>query len=91
MSVQLALDQPTVHIMHVPGSFWPHAAYPGRVYVEPRISEGVMAGLAKRGHEVVVSDPWSHGRCLAIRYDPDTGVMFGGASPRRAEAQAIGW
>jgi len=40
---------------------------------------------------VVVSDPWSHGRCLAIRCDPDSGVMFGGASPRRAEAQAIGW
>jgi gamma-glutamyltranspeptidase/glutathione hydrolase len=91
MSVQLALDQPTVHIRHVPGSFWPHAAYPGRVYVEPRIPVEVRAGLAERGHEVVVSDPWSHGRCLAIRYDPDTGVMFGGASPRRAEAQAIGW
>ena len=91
MSVQLALDQPTVHIRHVPGSFWPHAAYPGRVYVEPRIPAGVREGLAGRGHEVVVSPPWSHGRCLAIRYDPASGVMFGGASPRRAEAQAIGW
>jgi len=91
MSVQLALDQPTVHIMHVPGSFWPHAVYPGLVYVEPRIPEGVREGLAERGHEVVVSAPWSHGRCLAIRYDSESGVMFGGASPRRAEAQAIGW
>ena len=91
MGVQLALDQPTVHIRHVPGSFWPHAAYPGRVYVEPRIPVEVREGLAERGHEVVVSAPWSHGRCLAIRYDPDSGVMFGGASPRRAEAQAIGW
>ena len=91
MNVQLALDQPTVHIRHVPGSFWPHAAYPGRVYVEPRIPEKVRAGLAERGHEVVVSPPWSHGRCLAIRYDPESGVMFGGASPRRAEGQAIGW
>jgi len=91
MNVQLALDQPTVHIRHVPGSFWPHAAYPGRVYVEPRIPEEVRAGLAGRGHEVVVSPPWTHGRCLAIRYDPESGVMFGGASPRRAESQAIGW
>jgi len=91
MNVQLALDQPTVHIRHVPGSFWPHAAYPGRVYIEPRIPDNVRASLAKRGHEVVVSQPWSHGRCLAIRYDPESGVMFGGASPRRAEGQAIGW
>jgi len=91
MKVQLALDQPTVHIRHVPGSFWPHAAYPGRVYVEPRIPGEVRVGLAERGHEIVVSPPWSHGRCLAIRYDPESGVMFGGASPRRAEGQAIGW
>jgi gamma-glutamyltranspeptidase/glutathione hydrolase len=91
MNVQMALDQPTVHIRHVPGSFWPHAAYPGRVYVEPRISKDVREKLSGKGHDVVVSAPWSHGRCLAIRYDPDTNVMFGGASPRRAEAQAIGW
>ena len=91
MSVQLALDQPTVHILHMPGSFWPHAVYPGLVYAEPRVPEAVRAGLAERGHEVRVSPPWSHGRCLAIRYDPDSGVMFGGASPRRGESQAIGW
>lgn len=91
MGVQFALDQPTVHIWHMPGSFWPHAAYPGRVYVEPRIPLDVREGLTGLGHEVVVSPPWSHGRCCAIRYDPNSGVMFGGASPRRSEAQAIGW
>ena len=91
MNVQLALDQPTVHSRHFPGSFYPHAAYPGRVFVEPRIPEEVRNGLEKKGHEVIISHPWSHGRCLAIRYDPETGVIYGGASPRRAEASAIGW
>jgi gamma-glutamyltranspeptidase/glutathione hydrolase len=91
MNVQLALDQPTVHSRHFPGSFWPHAAYPGRVHVEPRIPEEVRRGLEEKDHEVVVSRPWSHGRCLAIRYDPETGIIFGGASPRTAEAYAIGW
>ncbi|UCH57227.1 MAG: gamma-glutamyltransferase family protein [Candidatus Bathyarchaeota archaeon] len=91
MNVQLALDQPTVHTRHVSGSFWPHAAYPGRVYVEPRIPGEVVEGMERRDHEIVVSRPWSHGRCLAIRYDPETGVMFGGASPRTCEAYAIGW
>jgi gamma-glutamyltranspeptidase/glutathione hydrolase len=91
MNVQLALDQPTVHSRHFPGSFWPHAAYPGRVHVEPRIPEEVRKGLEEKGHEVVVSRPWSHGRCLAIRYDPETGIIYGGASPRTAEAYAMGW
>ncbi len=91
MNVQLALDQPTVHSRHFPGSFWPHAAYPGRVHIEPRIPEEVRKGLEEKGHEVVVSRPWSHGRCLAIRYDPETGIIYGGASPRTQEAYAIGW
>jgi len=91
MNVQLALDQPTVHTDHFPGSFWPHAAYPGRVYAEPRIPAETLEGLREKGHEVIVSPPWSHGRCLAIRYDPSTGVMYGGASPRTGAPYAIGW
>lgn len=91
MNIQLSLDQPTIHINHMPGSFWPHAVYPGRVHAEPRIPTDTLEELRDRGHEIIVSKPWSHGRCLAIRYNPDTGVMYGGASPRRAEAYAIGW
>jgi len=91
MNVQLALDQPTVHSVHWPGSFWPHPVRPGVVHVEPRIPSGVVEGLRRRGHRVVTSPPWSHGRCLAIRYDPETGVMFGGASPRTGDSYAIGW
>jgi gamma-glutamyltranspeptidase/glutathione hydrolase len=91
MNVQFALDQPTVHTSHFPASFWPHAAHPGRVHVEPRIPVDVVEGLREKGHRIVVSDPWSHGRCLAIRYDPETGVIFGGASPRTGEPYVIGW
>ena len=91
MNVQQALDQPTVHSNHFPGSFWPHAAFPGRVYAEPRIPSDTIEELRKMGHEVIVSPPWSHGRCLAIRYDPETGVMYGGASPRTGAPYAIGW
>ncbi len=91
MNIQLSLDQPTIHINHMPGSFWPHDAYPGRVHAEPRIPTDTLEELRDRGHEIIVSKPWSHGRCLAIRYNSDTGVMYGGASPRRAEAYAIGW
>ena len=91
MNIQLSLDQPTIHINHMPGSFWPHDVYPGRVHAEPRIPTDTLEELRTKGHEIIVSKPWSHGRCLAIRYNPDTGVIYGGASPRRAEAYAIGW
>jgi gamma-glutamyltranspeptidase/glutathione hydrolase len=91
MNVQQALDQPTVHSNHFPGSFWPHAAFPGRVYAEPRIPADTIEEMRAKGHEVIVSPPWSHGRCLAIRYDPETGVMYGGASPRTGAPYAIGW
>lgn len=91
MNVQLALDMPTVHTTHFPSSFWPHDAHPGVIHVESRISGEVVEGLRKKEHRIVMDDPWSHGRCLAIRYDPETGVMFGGASPRTGDPYAIGW
>jgi gamma-glutamyltranspeptidase/glutathione hydrolase len=91
MDIQLALDKPTVHSTHFPGSFWPHAAHPGVMHAEPDISEEVILGLKKKGHNVVVDPPWSHGRCLAIQYDVSKGVMSGGASPRGMKAYAIGW
>jgi gamma-glutamyltranspeptidase/glutathione hydrolase len=91
MDIQLALDKPTVHSTHFPGSFWPHAAHPGVVHVEPGVSEEVILGLEKKGHRVKVDEPWSHGRCLAIQYNAGTGVFFGGASPRGMKAYATGW
>jgi gamma-glutamyltranspeptidase/glutathione hydrolase len=91
MDVQLALDKPTVHTNHFTGSFWPKMVRPGELRVEPTIPEPVLAGLREKGHSVVVDKPWSHGRCLAIRYDPRTGVKYGGASPRTGDGYAIGW
>jgi gamma-glutamyltranspeptidase/glutathione hydrolase len=91
MDIQLALDKPTVHSTHFPSSFWPHRAHPGVVHVEPEIPEEVVQGLRDKGHTVTVDPPWSHGHCLAIQYNADTGVIFGGASPRGMKAYAMGW
>ncbi len=91
MNIQAALDAPTVHSNHFPGSFWPHAVKPGEVAVEPRISEEVRKGLMAKGHRIVISKPWSHGRCLAIRYNSKNGVFIGGASPRTGDPYVIGW
>ena len=91
MDIQLALDKPTIHSTHFPGSFWPHAAHPGVMHAETGIPEEVILGLKRKGHKVVVDEPWSHGRCLAIQHDVKTGVLCGGASPRGMKAYAIGW
>ena len=90
-NLQEALDAPLIHINHFPGSFWPHAARPGEVVVEDRIPVEVREGLAAKGHKVVVTGGWRLGRCLAIRYDREKGVIYGAASPRTQTPYAMGW
>ena len=91
MNVQAALDAPTFHSHHFPGSFYPRNARPGHIAVESRIPEAVREELQARGHQVDVSSSWSHGRCLAIWRDRETGTLFGGASPRLGTGYAMGW
>jgi gamma-glutamyltranspeptidase/glutathione hydrolase len=91
MSIQEALDQPTFHTQHFPSSFYPRAQFPGRVVAESRIPAEVLNELRRRGHEVVETGPWSNGRVLGIRIDPERGLIFGGASPRVETGYAIGW
>src|SRR5437588_9434415 len=67
MDLQAALDAPTFHTLHFPSSFYPRAAYPGRVMVEERIPEETRQALQQRGHEVVPTGPWSNGRVLGVR------------------------
>ncbi|MBI2191363.1 MAG: gamma-glutamyltransferase family protein [Planctomycetes bacterium] len=90
MNVQAALDAPTFHSLHFPGSFYPRTSEPGHVAVEARIPEGVRRELENRGHVVRISPDWSHGRCLAIWRDDRTGTIFGGASPRLGTGYAMG-
>lgn len=90
MGIQEALDAPTFHTMHFPSSFYPRAAYPKRVVVEGRISEETRAALEARGHEIVVGGDWAHGQVTGVRFDPDTGLIEGGASPRTMVPYAMG-
>ncbi len=91
MDIQRAIEMPTVHTTHFPSSFWPHEAHPGTVHVEPGIPQEAMEGLERRGHRIVLDQPWSHGRCLAVAIDHETGLLMGGASPRGGTAYAMGW
>ncbi len=90
MSIQESLDEPSVHSVHFPSSFYPRPAYPGRVMIEDRIPEKVIEELERRGHEVVVAGGWSNGKVMGIRYDKARGVIMGGASPKGNIGYALG-
>lgn len=89
MDMQEALDAPTVHTTHFPGSFYPHNAEPGGTRVESRIPPEVRDELAARGHKVTVDGPWSHGQVTAVAREGN-GVLSGAASPRGRVAYVMG-
>ncbi len=91
MDIQEALDAPTVYSAHFPSSFYPRTAFPGQLVAEERVSRDVLKELARRGHEVVVTDGWDNGKVMGIRYDKERGVIAGGCSPRRNIGYAMGW
>src|SRR6266542_1590938 len=90
MDLQEAIDAPTVHTSHFPGSFYPHRAYLGRAHAEGRVSVEVRAALEAKGHEIRVDGDWSHGQVTAVSFDPATGVVRGAASPRARTAYVMG-
>ena len=92
MPVQEAIDAPRFVTHSFPGSFEPHPYYPGRVDLEQGIGATAGHALAAMGHTVQwLPDLSMHtaGVCAIVR-DRETGILYGGADPRRA-ARAMGW
>jgi gamma-glutamyltranspeptidase/glutathione hydrolase len=74
MGIQAAIDAPRIHSE---GNLY-------EVELESRIPEGVREELSRRGHRLVVKEPYSGGFALVqgIMVDPDSGLIFGGSDPR---------
>ncbi len=92
MNSQAAVEQPRFASWNFPDSFWPHVYLPGRLNLEGRIRADVAKDLEQRGHDIRVVDDWETmdmGVMSAITVDPDSGVLSGGADPRR-DTYAIG-
>jgi gamma-glutamyltranspeptidase/glutathione hydrolase len=89
MNLQEAIDAPTWHTTHMPSSFYPRRAEPGRLLVENRAGQDTIEELRRRGHRVTVEGPWSLGRTSAVSRDGE-GVLRGAASPRGMQGYAIG-
>ena len=74
MNVQAAIEAPRVRV-------WEETL----VDVEGRVSESVKAGLEARGHTVnrLPDYTWRVGGGHGVAVDPESGVLTGGADPRR--------
>jgi gamma-glutamyltranspeptidase/glutathione hydrolase len=90
MSVQEAIDAPSVHSTHFPSSFYPRDAYPKTVEAEDRIALETLDALRAMGHIVNEVDGWSNGKVMGIRIN-DAKTLEAGASPRGEIAHAMAW
>lgn len=92
MDLQTAVEMPRMASYSFPSSFWPHESLPGRLQVESRMDRNVVPDLTARGHDARWWPDWTYlaGSVCAVRRDTTTGVLEGGADPRRA-AYGAGW
>lgn len=92
MNPQEAIEQPRFCTWNFPNSFWPHEYLPGSLHLEGRFCEETAIAFAQRGRDVKRVGDWESmnmGVMSAITLDPGSGVLSGGADPRR-ETYAIG-
>jgi gamma-glutamyltranspeptidase/glutathione hydrolase len=90
LNLQEAIDAPTWHTTAFPSSFYPRTMNPGQIVVESRIGRRAIRALEARGHEVIVSGPWSLARLSAVSRDPSSGLLRAGANPRGMQGYAVG-
>ena len=88
MNLQQAIDFPAFHSAHMPSSFYPRHASPGRLDVESRVGDDVIADLRRRGHDVHVQPPWSLGRISAVARRG--GLLYAAANARGMQGYAVG-
>jgi gamma-glutamyltranspeptidase/glutathione hydrolase len=92
MEPQRAIEEPRFASYSFPDSFQPHETYPARLHIEKRIDPAIGEALAARGHDVRwwPEMTWRAAAVCAIVADQRSGILTGGADPRRA-SYALGW
>ena len=89
LGLQQGMDAPLFHSLHFQASFYPRAAKPSQMMIEPNFGEAVIEDLRGRGHKVQVAPEWSIGRLTAALREPD-GLLRSAATPRLMQAYAVG-
>ena len=96
LDLQAAVEAPRLRLpeMHPgrPGYAVAHAGFQRTVDIEGRVPAEALVALAERGHDVVVQPDWTAlvGGMAGVSRDVETGVLTGGADPRR-DGYALGW
>jgi gamma-glutamyltranspeptidase/glutathione hydrolase len=91
MNPQEAVESPRFDTQHYVSSFDNHEFKAGVLNVESRIPADVIKQLSSRGHKITTQKDWGTGSSpTVIVYDVRTGVISGGADPRRGR-YAVAW
>lgn len=85
MEVQEAIEAPRVASYSYPSSFEPHAYHPGLLNMESRIDKVTGDALGRLGHTIGWWPDWTWlaGAVCTVVADQESGVLKGGADPRR--------
>ena len=91
MNPQEAVEAPRFDTQHYVSSFDNHEFLPGVLNVESRIPPDVIRQLNSRGHKLKIQSAWGTGSSpTVIMFDARSGVISGGADPRRGR-YAVAW
>jgi gamma-glutamyltranspeptidase/glutathione hydrolase len=91
MNPQEAVEAPRFDTQHYVSSFDNHEFMAGLLNIESRIPADVISQLGSRGHKLKIQSGWGTGSSpTVIMYDVKSGVISGGADPRRGR-YALAW
>jgi len=89
MTVQQALEQPTVISNSFRDSYYPHNVL-GKLLTPAMLPPNVRDGLAAKGHQLDLRDVKGVGSVKGIMIHPRTGVLMGGVSPT-GDSYVMAW
>jgi gamma-glutamyltranspeptidase/glutathione hydrolase len=91
LDVQAAIEAPRFNSLHPESSFEGHRSQPGVLEIEAGVPAAMRDELARRGHVLRVRPAWGISTgVVAAGVDPATGLLRGGADPRR-ERYIVAW
>ena len=89
MTVQQALEQPSVISNSFRDSYYPHVVL-GKLLTPAMLAQNVRDSLAAKGHQLDVRDVRGVGSVKGIMIHPRTGVLMGGVSPT-GDSYVMAW
>jgi gamma-glutamyltranspeptidase/glutathione hydrolase len=89
MTVQQALEQPSVISNSFRDSYYPHNVL-GKLLTPAMLAQNVRDGLAAKGHQLDIRDVRGVGSVKGIMIHPRTGALMGGVSPT-GDSYVMAW